>query len=91
MVAMIHFHNAVHGQPMVILYESDLLLVFRRGANGIVAINKSGSNQWANFSTWGLKNPAKYRDLIHHYEMNLSGNTLSLFVPPRTAQMWLAE
>ncbi|GBO52473.1 glycosidase [Pseudanabaena sp. lw0831] len=91
MAAMIHFHNAVHGQPMVILYESDLLLVFRRGANGIVAINKSGSNQWANFSTWGLKNPAKYRDLIHHYEMNLSGNTLSLFVPPRTAQMWLAE
>jgi alpha-amylase len=90
-VAMLGFHNAVHGEPMFILYESDLLLVFRRGAKGIVAINKSGSNQWADFSTWGLKNPGRYRDLLHDYEMTLSGNRFSLLVPPRTAQLWLAQ
>jgi alpha-amylase len=90
-VAMIQFHNAVHGEPMHILYESDMLLVFRRGEQGIVAINKSGSNQWSDFSTWGLKNPGQYRDLIHGYDMTVSGNTFSLLVPPRTAQMWLAE
>lgn len=90
-VAMIQFHNAIHGEPMHILYESDVLLVFRRGEKGIVAINKSGSNQWADFSTWGLKNPGQYRDLIHGYDMMVSGNTFSLLVPPRTAQMWLAE
>ncbi|NJM67901.1 MAG: alpha-amylase [Acaryochloris sp. RU_4_1] len=91
LVAMIQFHNAVHGQPMQMLYESDVLLVFRRGAQGIVAINKSGSNQWAEFSTWGLNNPDQYHDLIHPYEMTLAGDRFSLLVPPRTAQMWLAQ
>lgn len=90
LVSMIQFHNAVHAQPMHILYESDVLLVFRRGETGIVAINKSNSNQWADFETWGLKNPGQYRDLIHQHEMTLSGNRFSLFVPPRTAQMWLS-
>jgi alpha-amylase len=91
LVAMLEFHNAVHGEPMLMLYESDLLLVFRRGAKGIVAINKSGSNQWADFGTWGLTNPGRYRDLLHDYEMTLSGNRFSLLVPPRTAQLWLAQ
>lgn len=89
--AMIAFHNAVQGQPMEILFATDVLLIFRRGAKGIVALNKSGSNQWADFSTSGLDNPGEYKDLIHQYEMSLSGETFSLFVPPRTAQMWLAK
>lgn len=88
--AMIHFHNAVHGEGMAMLYESDSLLIFRRGDKGIVAINKDGSNQWADFSTWGLKNPGKFKDLIHGHELELSGDRFTLFVPPRTAQMWLA-
>jgi alpha-amylase len=91
LVSMIQFHNAVHGQPMKVLYETDTVLVFRRGEKGIVAINKSGAMQSAVFSTWGLKNPGRYRDLLHPYTMDLSGNKFSLLVPPRTAQMWLAE
>jgi alpha-amylase len=91
LVAMIQFHNAIEGQPMHILYETDMLLVFRRGSSGIVAINKSGTNQWATFSTWGLTNPGHYRDLIHQYELDLTGNTFTLLVPPRSAQMWLLE
>lgn len=87
--AMIQFHNAVQGQGMEMLYESDTLLVFRRGDQGIVAINKGGTNQWADFSTWGLKNPGTFKDLIHGYELQLSGNRFTLFVPPRSAQMWL--
>jgi alpha-amylase len=87
--AMIRFNNAVHGEGMVMLYESDTVLVFRRGNKGIVAINKSGSNQWIDFSTWGLKNPGKFKDLIHGHELDLSGDRFTLFVPPRTAQMWL--
>ena len=67
-----------------------MLLIFRRGERGIVAINKSATEQWAEFSTWGLSNPGQYRDLIHGHTMNLSGDRLSLFLPPRTAQMWLA-
>ncbi|NJM98393.1 MAG: alpha-amylase [Phormidesmis sp. RL_2_1] len=89
--AMIHFHNAVHGEPMAMLYESDVLLVFRRGDRGIVAINKSGYGEWADFNTWGLRNPGQYKDLIHGYEMSLSGGSFPLFVPAQTAQMWLLQ
>ena len=89
--AMIAFHNAVQGEGMAMLYESDTLLVFRRGERGIVAINKGAENQWADFSTWGLKNPGTFKDLIHGYELQLSGNRFTLFVPPRTAQLWLAS
>ncbi len=89
--AMIKFHNAVHGKLMAMLYESDSLLIFRRGEKGIVAINKSGSSMSAEFSTWGLKNPGTYQDLIHGYKLDLFGNRFTLFVPPRTAQLWLAN
>ena len=37
--SMIQFHNAVQGKPMAILYESDVVLVFRRGNLGLVAMN----------------------------------------------------
>lgn len=89
--AMITFHNALHGEPMAMLYESDTLLVFRRGDRGIVAINKSDSDKWVDLNTWGLKNPGTYRDLIHNHKLKISGNTLSLLVPSRSAQMWLCE
>lgn len=89
-LGMIKFHNSVHGMPMVMLYESDSLLIFRRGDKGLVAINKSDSSMNAAFSTWGLRNPGKYQDLIHGYSLDLSGNRFSLFIPPRTAQLWLA-
>ncbi len=88
--SMIRFHNAVHGQPMAILSESDVVLVFRRGNLGIVAINKSGAETWVEFSTWGLNNPGSYQDLIHQQEIEISGNLFTLSVPPRTAQMWLS-
>jgi alpha-amylase len=89
--AMIQFHNALHGKPMAPLYESDTVLVFRRGESGIVAINKGSSEQWVEFNTWGVKNPGTYRDLIHGYQMKVSGDLFKLYIPARTAQMWLAD
>ncbi|MEO0769058.1 MAG: alpha-amylase family glycosyl hydrolase [Cyanobacteria bacterium J06649_4] len=89
--AMIKFHNALHGELMSTLYESDTLLIFRRGDRGIVAINKSNSDQQVALNTWGLKNPGTYRDLIHNHSLTISENRLSLFVPRRSAQMWLLD
>ncbi|MEL6778784.1 MAG: alpha-amylase family glycosyl hydrolase [Cyanobacteria bacterium J06597_16] len=89
--AMIEFHNALQGEPMAMLYESDTLLVFRRGDRGIVAINKSDADQRVELNTWGLKNPGTYRDLIHNHSLTISRNRLSLLVPSRSAQMWLCE
>lgn len=90
LAAMVAFHNEVHGAPMSVLASSDTLFVFRRGDRGIVAINKAGFGQWAEFGTWGLGNPGRYRDLIHGHVMQMSGDRFGLYVPPRTAQMWLA-
>jgi alpha-amylase len=91
LAAMVRFHNAVHGLPMALLHVSDTLLVFRRGERGLVAINKGGGDQWAEFGTWGLRNPGAYRDLIHGHDLSLTGERFGLFIPPRTAQMWLAR
>lgn len=91
LVNMIVFHNAVHGQPMALLYESDTVLVFRRGNLGIVAINKGITEEWVEFNTWGLNNPGNYTDLIHEYQIKVEGNRFTLYIPPRTAQMWLAK
>lgn len=91
LVQMIRFHNAVHGQEMAILYESDTILAFRRGNMGIVAINKGAKESSISFNTWGLTNPGSYTDLIHQHQMKLSGNRFTLYIPPRTAQMWLED
>jgi alpha-amylase len=90
-VDMIAFHNAVQGTTMTVLYASDSVLVFRRGDRGIVAINKGGQAQSVRFNTWGLQNPETYKDLLNHFEIQLSGDSFELFIPERTAQMWLAS
>ena len=87
---MIRFHNEVQGKQMTMLYESDLVLVFRRGDCGIVAINKGGDHASVEFSTYDLKNPSLYKDLINDNQMTLSGDRFTLSINPRTAQMWLA-
>ncbi|MBK8165291.1 MAG: alpha-amylase family protein [bacterium] len=90
LAAMVRFHNAVHGLPMVMLQVTDTLLVFRRGERGLVAINKAADDQWTEFGTWGLRNPGAFRDLIHGHELQMTGERFGLFVPARTCQMWLA-
>lgn len=89
--AMIKFHNTVIGEPMVILYEHDDFLVFRRGDKGIIAINKSNESMSADISLFALKNPAEFKELIHGHEMKLNGEEhFNLEIAPRSAQIWLA-
>tara|TARA_Y100001960_G_scaffold213732_1_gene223275 strand:- start:229 stop:1581 length:1353 start_codon:yes stop_codon:yes gene_type:complete len=51
MIAAIGFHNHVHGEPMEVIEASDDLLVFARGAKGIVIINKSKRAQTVDLNT----------------------------------------
>ncbi len=90
--AMVTFHNAVAGSSMAVLYEHDDFLVFRRGDKGMVAINKS--DHWVHADVWlyGMKNPARYKELIHGYNMELIGqDRLNLAIAPRSAQMWIEK
>lgn len=90
MVAMIRFHNAVHGMPQRPLFEDDGFIVLARGDRGIVAINKTGRWQHPAIETLGLRK-GTYRCQIHGYAMEVSGDHFILDIPPREAQMWLCD
>jgi alpha-amylase len=87
-VAMVAFHNAVHGSPQRPLYEDDGFLVFARGERGLVAINKTALWQEPRIWTFGLLH-GHYRCLLHGHDMLVSGQWLALAIPPRQAQLWL--
>ncbi len=86
--AMLRFHNAVHGLPQRPLFEDNGFLVFARGDQGVVAINKTCDWQYPLISTWGLQS-GQYCCQIHGQVMQLGGDSLTLAIPPRQAQMWL--
>lgn len=89
-IAMIRFHNAVHGTPQRPLYEADGLLVLARGEVGIVAINKTAAWQEVTIWTWGLC-PGPWRCQLHGHTMEVHGEHFTFAIPPRQAQLWLAE
>ncbi len=89
-VAMLAFHNAVHGQPQWPLYEDDGFLVLARGNSGFVAINKTGDWHSATIRTGGL-NKGAYRCLLHRHLMRVESDPLRFAIPPRQAQLWLYE
>lgn len=88
--AMIRFHNAVHGAPQRPLFAADGLLVLARGEGGIVAINKTAAWQEATIWTWGLRHGG-WRCQLHGHKMEVHGEHFTFAIPPRQAQLWLAE
>ena len=91
--AMIRFHNTVQGQGMEVLAHNSCAILFRRGEEGVVGINKCGSQQ--NFSV-NTNNRFKwyrnYRDVLTNGNLvyiNSSNYTFAL--PAREARMWLPE
>ncbi|WP_439651430.1 alpha-amylase family glycosyl hydrolase [Photobacterium atrarenae] len=86
---MIHFHNQVHGQPMQCLEYSDSHLVFSRGEQGVVAINKGQREQVITLPT------GKYTDwlampgvVVESFEK--AGPQLQLRLPARSGAMLIA-
>lgn len=89
-VAMVAYHNAVHGTRQRPLFEHDGFIVFARGEGGIVAINKTAEWQHPRLWTFGLHH-GRYRCLLHGNDMQVAGDHLELAIPPRQAQMWLHQ
>jgi alpha-amylase len=87
-VAMIAFHDAVHGEPQRTLFEDDGVLLLARGERGIVALNKTTDTRRLAIWTWGLRH-GRWRCQLHGQELVLGGERLELAVPPREAQLWL--
>lgn len=88
LVQMIRFHNAVHGSPQRVLLEHEGTLVLARGDSGIVAINKTSSSQALGVATAGLRH-GRYSCLLRRRETWITGDRLTLDIPPRQAQVWL--
>jgi alpha-amylase len=88
--AMIAFHNKLRGQDMKVLHRDDCRLVFQRGDKGLVGINKCGE-------TFTFPVPALGRtgqtllDVLSQTRMNLSGGSVDLRIPARTAVMILIQ
>jgi alpha-amylase len=86
--SMVRFHNAVHGLPQRPLFEDDGFIVLARGNQGIVAINKTDAWQHAEIRSQGL-NHCDYFCQLHGHKMTVSGDSFTLGIPPREAQLWL--
>ncbi len=91
--AGVKFHERVLGQPYEVLASSDCALLFRRGQEGVVGINKCGSA-----TSFTVKTSEKfywyrnYRDLISDGNLiNITGSSFTFKLPARTARMWLPE
>lgn len=91
--AGIRFHEKVLGQPYEVLASNDCALLFRRGQEGVVGINKCGYTVNFTVSTsekfyWNRN----YRDTITNSNViKISGSPFQFSLPARTARMWLPE
>lgn len=85
MVAAIDFHNRMHGNNMKILEASDDLLVFVRGEEGMVVINKSKRPQSVDFTT-----KSQWLDLLSLESVEPKNGRCLLKVRPHSAMMLVA-
>ena len=93
MKRMIDFHNRMQGKSMEVLAADDCTLLWRRGEDGIVGINKCEDEQnlTANIS-FKLKWNHPYRDILtEHLLPEIKGPSYTFTLPGRSASMWYAE
>jgi alpha-amylase len=93
MKRMIAFHNRMHGQPMEVLSADACTLLWRRGEEGIGAINKCAEEKTISLDTrrrfrWFRT----YRDSLDPTQTwRIDGERLSFQLPPRRAHLWMVE
>jgi alpha-amylase len=90
---MLNFHNRMQGQGMEMLAWNDCAILFRRGQEGVVGINKCSSNQSFNINTNGrfywYRN---YRDVLSGGNLvYINGGSYNFSIPARQARMWYAD
>ena len=90
---MLNFHNRMHGQGMEMLAWNDCVILFRRGQEGIVGINKCSGSQSFSVNTHGrfywYRN---YRDVLTGGNLvYINGGNYHFSIPARGARMWYAD
>lgn len=89
---MIRFHNQMKGNSMEVLHADQCSLLWRRGEDGIVAINKCGEPHNITVDTqFKFKWFHPYQDVLSSDSpIEISGPEHTFQVPGRSAQMWIA-
>lgn len=89
---MVFFHNRVQGQGQSTVYFDDCVLVFKRGMEGLVGINKCGGERWVELQTnnqyYWYRN---YRDVFTGEIFSISNNSHWVRIPGRASRMWYAD
>jgi len=91
--AMLHFHNQTLGEDQYQLASAPCFLMFRRGAKGVVGINKCGSavdiEINANFDK--LSWYTTYRDVLSGAQIRIDRRDYRITIPARSARLWLRD
>lgn len=93
MKRMISFHNRMQGESMEILSADECALLWRRGEDGIVGINKCGDERSLTVDTrFKLKWNYPYTDILTGNLLpEIQGPNYTFKLPARSASMWYAE
>lgn len=91
-VAMLNFHNRVDGESQEVLHADDCSIIFRRGKQGLVGINKCGQEKTVDINThdrflW-FRN---YVDTFSNEQFNITNGNLTVRIPSRSARMWYVD
>ncbi|GAM63263.1 glycosidase [Vibrio ishigakensis] len=78
MATLIEFHNRVHGNRMAVLEASDDHLVFERGDQGLVAINKADTEK-----TFSLRWEHAMRDLVSGGHIDSVDGDVTVTIPAK--------
>jgi alpha-amylase len=91
--AMVDFHNRMVGQDLRMLAAGPCFVLFRRGALGLVGINKCGNgvDVEIDISADKLWWRTPYRDLLGGTVINIDRRGYRITLPARTARMWVRE
>ncbi|MCL9782444.1 alpha-amylase family protein [Vibrio sp. S4M6] len=91
MVEMIAFHNAMQGKAMTVLHSDHCTLLFKRGKQGIVGINKCGDAQNVTVDTnqYELNWYVDYKDVLSGAKEQITSRYHTFNLPARTARMYM--
>ncbi|WP_390902937.1 alpha-amylase family protein [Vibrio qingdaonensis] len=90
MKSMLSFHNAMQGKPMTVLYSDQCSLLFKRGKEGIVGINKCGEARTITVDTYQFEFNwyVEYHDVLSDAKETITTRYHAFALPPRSASMF---
>ncbi|MGD8112188.1 alpha-amylase family protein [Vibrio sp. TRT 17S01] len=90
MKGMLSFHNAMQGKTMTMLHSDKCTLLFKRGKEGVVGINKCGESRSITVDTYQHEFNwyVEYKDVLSNATETVNSRYHVFTLPARTARMY---